>query len=156
MAIIRAELVNPFIKASKDIMVQMAKIDMNQEKPFVKKGINLEDNIGVVIGFTGQIKGQVVISFSEDIGKQIASNMMGGMPVAEIDDMAKSAISELGNMILGNSATSLYDLGIKVDITPPSILKGKDMKLSSFGQTIVCIPFDTEGEKVELNISVKE
>ena len=37
----------------------------------------------------------------------LCASMMMGMPVAEIDDMAKSALSELGNMIMGNAATLL-------------------------------------------------
>ncbi len=44
-----------------------------------------------------------------------------GMPVTELDDMATSAISELGNMIMGNAATIFSTKGIVIDITPPTV-----------------------------------
>jgi len=48
--------------------------------------------------------------------------MMGGYAITEIDEMGKSAISELGNMISGNASTMLYNQGVHVDITPPRIM----------------------------------
>ena len=42
----------------------------------------------------------------------MASKMMMGMPVTALDDMSISAISELGNMIMGNAATILLNKGI--------------------------------------------
>ncbi len=47
-----------------------------------------------------------------------------GMPVTELDDMAMSAISELGNMIMGNAATIFSTKGIVIDITPPTVCRG--------------------------------
>ena len=45
------------------------------------------------------------------------------MPIAELDEMGQSAISELGNMISGNASTILYNQGVRVDITPPKIVQ---------------------------------
>ncbi|WP_425448568.1 chemotaxis protein CheX [Dethiothermospora halolimnae] len=152
----KVEYVNPFLTASKDILVQVGNIALEQKKPFMRKDISLIDSIAVVVGVTGNLKGQIVINFTEETGKKLASNMMGGMPVATLDEMAKSAISELGNMIMGNASTKLFDIGIKTDITPPSILAGKEMVYSIKGQDIMCVPFEFEEETIEINISVKE
>lgn len=46
--------------------------------------------------------------------------------VTEIDEMSKSAISELGNMISGNAGTLLYNQGVTVDITPPKIIESAE------------------------------
>ena len=53
----------------------------------------------------------------------MVSAMMGGYVVTEMDDMGKSAISELGNMISGNASTMLFNQGVRVDITPPKIVQ---------------------------------
>ena len=42
------------------------------------------------------------------VALQIASAMMMGMTITELDEMSKSAIAESANMILGNAATLLY------------------------------------------------
>lgn len=53
----------------------------------------------------GEMKGQVILAIRENNAKDIASRMMFGMPVNELDEMASSALNELGNMIMGNTAT---------------------------------------------------
>jgi chemotaxis protein CheX len=90
-----------------------------------------------------------------DVAKSIASGMMMGMPVNEIDEMAKSALSELGNMIMGNSATLLFNQGIKIDITPPSLVKGTSIEISSAGMETMCVPLVSTVGNVEFDIAIK-
>ena len=53
--------------------------------------------------------------------------MMMGMPVEELDEMGRSALGEFSNMVTGNASTLLSNSGVQVDITPPSIIFGKDV-----------------------------
>ena len=71
-------------------------------------------------------------------------------------DITKSAISELGNMILGNAATLLYNINIKIDITPPTLLLGEKISISIANMKTICIPLKTELGIIELDISIKE
>ena len=81
--------------------------------------------------------------------------MMMGMPVENLDDMAISAISELGNMIMGTAATMLSENGVIIDITPPVVELGTVfMNMKSFQN--VCVPLLLDNEMyMELNIIVK-
>lgn len=152
----KEKIINPLLKASKDIFMQVGNIRIEEEQPYVMKDIVLNNNIGVIIGITGSIKGQVLINIPEDIGKKIASNMMRGIPIAAFDDVAKSAICELGNMIVGNAATGLYDMGMTIDITSPSIIEGKGMTYSVGSQDILSLPFKTEDSQIHIHVSIKE
>ena len=58
----------------------------------------------VQAGLTGNIKGQILLVFEENNAKFIASSMMGGMPVDKLDELPCSALNEMCNMIMGNSA----------------------------------------------------
>lgn len=156
MDTLKEELIKPFLKSSTEILSQIANFQVTHKEPYVKKELKLQDNIGVIIGITGSIKGQAVISFTEDTAKKIASNMMGGMPIAVLDDIAKSAVCELGNLILGNAAVGLYNHGASIDITPPSILIGKEMTYSTANSGIICIPLEAKEDNMELNIIIKE
>ena len=89
-----------------------------------------------------------------DVAKDVASRMMMGMPVAEIDDMAKSALSELGNMIMGNAATLLANNDLKIDITPPTLGMGST-KLSSPNMTTIRVPLVYESGEVRLYFLLK-
>ena len=74
------------------------------------------------------MRGQAVFAMNQSVALDIASSMMGGMEAVELDELSKSAISELANMILGNTATILYNKGIGIEITPPTFLMGKIYK----------------------------
>lgn len=152
----KAELINPFIKASTSVVSMMGGVNLEKGTPNLVDEVLLKNHIGIVIGITGEIRGQVVMAFDKEFAKGIISNMMGGMPVDTIDDIGKSAISELGNMVLGNAATGLYEYGYQIDITPPSLISGESTIYSTVGQKIVVIPFVTPLGVLELNISLKD
>ncbi len=65
------------------------------------------------------MRGQVMIVFENSVACDIASKMCM-MPITQLDDLSKSALSELGNMIMGNTATIFSTKGIGIDITPPT------------------------------------
>ena len=90
----------------------------------------------------------------EDTAKNVASKMMMGMPVAELDDMAKSAIAELGNMVAGNAASNFSSTGLAIDITPPSMYTGKDMSIFSYKAKTICIPMNIENNVVEIDVAL--
>ncbi len=105
----------------------------------------------------GEFKGQVFFSMDESTACKIASAMMFGMEVTALEDMAKSAIAELGNMIMGNVSTEFYNNGIKIDITPPTILVGSDMAVSTKSAKTMCVPLILENiGKIEIDIAISE
>ena len=110
----------------------------------------------MLVGFTKQIRGNVVYNMSEDTAKFIASTMMMGMPVEAFDEMAQSAISELSNMLTANTATNITGLGLDVDISTPSLTVGSDFEVKiSDGQYLV-VEMDLSGKLVELDIAVDQ
>jgi len=151
------EYINPFIEASQQVFQMMTGIKPTLGKVHLKNSPYSGDSIAVIVGLTGKIRGQVIISLSIDTAKSVASIMMGGMMLEELNDMAKSAISELGNMIMGNTATILFSRGIGIEITPPSLLTGEKIIISSSGMKTICVPLDLgENRKVDIDISLEE
>lgn len=154
MATINVDHINPFLLASSKILKEMCFIETKVGRPFVRDPIFLDNTLLIIIGFTGKMKGQVMISFTQEIALDIASKMIM-MPVTQMDDFAMSAISELGNMILGNAATIFSTKGIDIDITPPTIGTGTMSFSYSYSRNI-CIPFIYEDNKeIAINIAVK-
>lgn len=149
------EYINPFIEASQTVLKTIAGIDAILGKVFLKDSPFMSDNIMIIVGLTGNIRGQTIFSMKKAVAMKIASAMMCGMPVTELDEISKSAISELTNMILGNTATILYNRGIGIEITPPSFLMGENMQVSSTKAKTICVPLHLNDEDVlEIDISV--
>ena len=78
--------------------------------------------------------------------------MMGGYAISEIDEMVRSAISELGNMISGNASTMLYNQGVRVDITPPKVIESAQ-SAGFYAKQALTVPLIMEGIG-ELDIQV--
>lgn len=152
--IMKAEHVNPFIKSFIDILKSVAGIEVSMGKPFLKESPILLKDVAIIIGITSDLKGQIVISMDKDTALSVASHMMMGLPLNELDEMSKSALCEIGNMILGHSASGLYEIGVIVDITPPSIIFGKGMELSSNIKRNITIPFESSVGEFYMEISL--
>ncbi|NLD45573.1 MAG: chemotaxis protein CheX [Clostridiaceae bacterium] len=151
------EYINPFIEASQTVLKQIAGMDAKIGNVFLKDSPYSSDNVIIIVGLTGKIRGQALFSMSKEVAFSIASSMMGGIVLTELDEISKSAISELTNMILGNTATILYNKGIGIEITPPSFLMGDNMQISPTKMKTVCVPL-LLGDKgqLEIDISVEE
>lgn len=150
---VNVEYINPFLMAATSIIKDICQIDMKIGKPYVKTSEFDSDSVIVMLGVTGEVRGQVLIAFDYAGALQVASKMMMGAPVAELDDMSASAINELGNMIMGNAATILSTKGILMDITPPTLCRGNIYLKQSFSQNI-CIPLTGDGISAELDIAI--
>ena len=151
------EYINPFIEASQTVLMQIGGIEAKLGKVYIKSSPYTSDNVLVIVGLTGKMRGQTIFSMSKDAAMSIASTMMGGYPVTELDEITKSAISELTNMILGNTATILYNRGVGIEITPPSLLLGTNMQISSSKMKTVCVPMELSiGHLLEIDIAVED
>ncbi len=154
MATLNVDHINPFLMASTKILKEMCFVDAKLGKPYVKDPIFLDNTLVILIGFTGEMKGQVMIAFEYNIACDIASKMIM-MPVTQLDELSRSAICELGNMILGNTATIFSTKGIDIDITPPTVGSGTMSFTTNFARNI-CVPLEYEnGKIIEINIAIK-
>jgi chemotaxis protein CheX len=119
----KAEYINPFLESARIVIEQVANIRPATGKLGVKELKFVENYIWIQVGMTGQMQGDIVFGLAEDVALRMVSAMMGGYVITEMDEMGKSAISELGNMISGNASTMLFNQGVRVDITPPKIVQ---------------------------------
>lgn len=155
MAELKAEYVNAFIMATHSLLTQMCMIpEVKVGKPSLKEAKFPNDTCLIIVGLTGDITGHVMLAFPKATALDIISKMTM-MPMTEIDELGISAISELGNMIMGNASTLLSSQNVLVDITPPNYCSGNAMAFTGVGRNI-CIPLTYEGDKVlELNLELK-
>ena len=148
------DCINAFISAGSVVLKQTTQKDVATGKAFIKTNGFINDTISLMIGLSGKIRGRVALNMEKEIALKIASNMMGGFVVTDFDEMTASAVGELANMIAGNASTILYNKGIGIEITPPSVVQGS-IFLSD--DQVICVPLTLADEgTIELNISIKE
>ena len=156
MAELSVEYINPFLAAATSIMKSMCQLDVNIGKPYVKTTEFENDSLVIMIGVTGEMRGQVLIAMTEENACSIASKMCM-MEVKTIDDFASSAISELGNMIMGNAATVFSSNGIGIDITPPTLSHGEVSFTSNYAKTLsVPMVFADGSGSIDLFLALRQ
>ncbi len=138
--------INPFLQSSLTIIESVTGLKLAVGKPEKTDFYFKDQTYAIQVGVVGELKGQVIIAMNEENAKNVASKMMFGMPVNELDEMSSSALNELSNMIMGNTATIFSTLGKIIDITPPLAVHGRDLKLTT----------DIEGIKVPLQYTGQE
>lgn len=152
----KAEYINTFIEASTSVLQMLCGVDARLGRVHLRNSPYSVNQVIIMIGVIGKIKGQVWFELSMDTAKGIASIMMGGMPVMELDEISKSAVSEMGNMIMGNTSTLFSNQSVNIDITPPSLLTGEKIELSNKISTIV-VPLELEGlGTISINVAAEE
>jgi len=150
-----AKLVNPFMDAFMNIMPQIGFQNLKRNKISVRDKATLSLGVTVLVGFTKEIRGSVAYNMTDDTAKFIASTMMMGMPVADFDEMAQSAISELSNMLTANAATNLTAMGLEVDISTPSLSIGDNFMVKISSEQYLSIEMEIDGHAFEIDIAVQ-
>ena len=155
MANINVEYINPLLKASVKVIQDACRMEVTIGKPSIAQAAFTDDELLILMGITGEMKGQAILDFPNPAALKIASAMCM-MDLPQLDELAQSALCELCNMVMGNTAT-LYSLGgISIDITPPTLCMGNVTFNSSYAANI-CIPFNYEGQYLfKIYIAIKE
>lgn len=150
----KLEHINPFLDAFNNVVQQTMNIAVQKKQLYIKEGSQKSGEVVISIGITGDLTGNFVLNMGEEAAKNVASRMMMGMPVHQLDDMAKSAISELGNMVAGNAASNFSNSGLRIDITPPNMFTGKEMSIFSYKAKTICIPMSLENNIIEIDVAI--
>ena len=147
-------LINPFIGAVTGIMPQIGFSNITRKGISLKEKKFMVSGVVLTLGIVGDKKGNVVYSIDMDGAKKIASTMMMGMPVEELDDMSKSALSELSNMLTANASINFSNDGINVDISVPTMMYGEEIEINLQKDNIVCIDFNVDGIVLSVNVAL--
>ncbi len=113
------------------------------------------DDITAVIGISGQLRGNVLYGFSQPTARSVVSRMIG-QEVTEFDEMALSAIGEIANMITGNAATQLSNVGASCQISPPVIIEPSGSRFTTVGGQQILVRFTSDLGPLNIRISLAE
>jgi chemotaxis protein CheX len=150
----KVEFINPFVVAGIDVLKTIIGSKPQQGQLAVRSATFTTQQLSIVIGITGGIEGQVVYGLSLVTATKIAA-AMSLVPTMAFDEFASSAISELGNMISGHATTLLSEAGYDSAITPPALIRGADIEISTATPGLV-VPLYTDFGKIEINVALEE
>ena len=143
--------INPFLQAFVNIMPQFGFTEISRRNASLKGRSIKSPGVIVIIGIFGAVKGNVIYAMTEEDAKKVASAMMMGMPVNELDELAQSAISELVNMLTANVATNFSLEGIQIDISTPTLMKG-EFSANACTDKVISVEMAANDVVIDMNI----
>ena len=151
----KVQYINPFVTAAFSVVKTMMQVEAVKGELAMRPAMFTSQQCNVLTGVTGQIHGQVIYGMSLITADKIASQMLG-QPIRTFDQLAASAIAELGNMITGNASALLADAGYECDITPPSVIRGTQVKISTLNIPALVVPIHLPMGDLELTVCLQE
>lgn len=149
------KMINPFIEAVAAVMPQLGFSSIERKGLAVKVNPIQSEGVLAIIGITGKYKGNVLYCLEMADAFQIASKMMMGMPVTEMNEMAQSAISELSNMLSANASIKFDGMGIDMNISPPTLLYGSRSSMHLPSNKIISVQMAIDQIPFEINIAIE-
>jgi len=148
-----AKFINPFLNAFTGVVPQVGFVNVIRGKIFTKEQFVDSLGVSIQVSMNSQSDGNIIFNMTEQTAKTISSVMMMGKPVDSIDDMAKSAVCELVNMIVSHASTSLNQTGFIVKINPPSFLQG-NAKVKVCNSMYIGIEMIVDSCPIEMSIGL--
>ncbi|MDF2636055.1 MAG: CheC domain protein [Pelosinus sp.] len=150
----KAEFVNPFFQALKEVFKLMLDLEITKST-LAAKDLVSENEVTVAIKLTGDISGSVLFSFPESTTLEIVK-IMSGMEMHKLDSFVTSALGEVSNIISGNAVTYLSQANYHCDILPPQIAIRENSSSALGTEQTLTIPLHTSIGGIKLNFSIDE
>ena len=155
----KAKHLNPFVTAAKSVLGQFfpdAQFERGELEVIDQPGN--PRSVAVLIGISGDLEGRVIYEMHKETAVDLAAEM-NGEDIPGFNEMVRSTIQELGNIVSGNAAQELESTEneLSISITPPSLIVGEDTQISdSVSQSYIQVPLLTNDNEILINLSVRE
>ena len=148
------QFISPFVSGAFSVLSMMLGETPVKGPLEANSSSSTSNQVNVVVGVTGQAQGSIVLGMSLVCADRIASKMIGE-PIRTFDVMAASAISELANMICGSALNELSNQGLTCDLTPPTVIRGQKVKISSTAIPTIHLHIILSYGDITLSVSLK-
>jgi chemotaxis protein CheX len=146
---------NPFVDAANEVLKAEAQVDVTRGNLSLQKSALTADEVTVLISLVGQVQGVVLYGLSTSTALSLVSKMMG-QEFKEFDNLAQSGIAELGNVITGRATVKLSKAGIEANISPPTLIQGKGLEISTLDFSRIMVPLNTEVGQIMVHLALRE
>jgi chemotaxis protein CheX len=144
----------PFVEAFFEVLPNFGFTEIKRGDLSLKDKLVAGMDVTALIGLSKDLRGNVAYGMDQTTAQNIASMMMMGTPVEELDGMAQSAIAEMANILASNAVIALEREGLSVNISPPALITGDKVVVVSRVKTLA-IFIRTEAGPIEANIGLE-
>jgi chemotaxis protein CheX len=149
------EMLKPFVEGAAEVLEIEVKTSVEKGNLSLQKSALTTEDVTVLLNLVGDIRGVVLFSLSESVALKMVSRILE-QEFVEFDSMAQSGIAELGNVITGRAIVKLSKAGYHVNISPPTVITGSNVQISTLDFSRIVVPLKTELGMIEVHLAVRE
>ncbi len=123
------ELFQPFLEGAVELLEGMLGITGNVLAP---ENSPPTPFVSGIIQISGDVNGQLALSFPEDTGKAIAAAMLDMEPGDIDDEILADGVGEITNLVVGQAKTLLNEQAKSFKLGVPTIVMGQGHRLEMF------------------------
>ncbi len=147
--------VNPFIEGTGAVLEALGIGDLRWGQLSLEDGALTNREVTVLLGVGGALAGAVMVAMDGGTVSAIADVMIGdGVPRSTVDELLISAISELGNMLVGRASVLLERQDLICTITPPAVIVGERVAIAMRPFRRLVLPLQTAVGNVTLALAL--
>lgn len=151
---LKAGLVNPFVQSAYTFLQDEINMEVTRGQLRLESSKSTSGEVNVAVGVAGDAEGIVLYSMSEKTAKAIAAALLNeAVPV--FNQLAESSIAEMGNIITGQAAAGLEEHGYVCKLTPPTIIGGKGVMISTVDIQRLVIPIELPVGLIEISVALR-
>jgi chemotaxis protein CheX len=149
------KFLNPFIEAVIEVLKVEVGVNGVRGQLSLQKSAMTTDDITVLIHLVGQVYGVVLYGMPASTGLKFVSQIMG-QEFTEMDSLAQSGVAELSNVITGRATVKFSQSGYQSNISPPMVISGKSVQVSTLDFPRLVVPLDTELGTMTVHMALRE
>lgn len=150
----QADILNAFLKGSVRCFEQETGAPVQRIGLDMDASEHVSYDVNVYVALVGEVQGMCMVSMSLAVARGLAGRMMGE-PLVELNEIALSALAEVGNLVSGGATVQLGGMGLFCDITPPMLMIGKRSRISTLGLPRFIIPLMTDVGQIDIQVAAE-
>jgi chemotaxis protein CheX len=149
------KFLNPFVEAANEVLQAEASVAVTRGALSLQKSALTPDDVTVLLSLVGQVQGVVLYGMSLQTALALVERMMG-QAFTEFDGLAQSGVAELGNVITGRASVKLSESGYAVNISPPTLIQGRGVTISTLDFSRVVVPLTCALGQLTVHLALRE
>jgi chemotaxis protein CheX len=150
------KFLSPFVEAAFTVLEAEVGLKTAQRGELsLERSACTTNDITALISIVGQVQGVALYGMSQTTAINIVSQILD-QPFQEFDELAQSGIGELANVITGHAGKRLSEAGYEAKISPPTLVLGKGVLISTLDFDRLQVPLLTDMGEIQIHLALRE
>lgn len=150
----RFDFIEPFVATTMSVLDRAIECDIAKGGVSLVASDKIEGNFSVLIRLGNSTNGSVILNMDTETALKICS-AMSGEGYESLTPYGMDTIRELANMIAGNLASVMNDMGFPCNVSTPEVITADEISANTRSREIFQIPLFTECGAITLNVVMR-